>query len=294
MFVNAIKNVLEYTRPIHSISRTYGSKQVFPGSATLFFVNQDGWALTCKHVAEVLVQSEMIETQYKRFQEDRRALDINNIGEFKKLEIRYGYEPGVTVEIKNNFINCVESLHGLQIVAHPTLDLALIHFANAKILCPSFAKFGKDANFLQPGRTLCRVGFPFPEFENFRYNENRDEIEWTQQGRPHSPNFPIEGMLTRMMAQNHQGEDKVIGFELSTPGLRGQSGGPVFDLNGVVWGIQSFTGHLPLGFEIQIEIQQSGRKQTQRDNAYLHVGRCIHIDLIKSFLRDHKVEFTEI
>lgn len=50
MFVNAIQKVSGFTRAIHSISRNFGSTKIERGAATLFFVNQDGWALTCKHV----------------------------------------------------------------------------------------------------------------------------------------------------------------------------------------------------------------------------------------------------
>lgn len=37
-------------------------------------------------------------------------------------------------------------------------------------------------------------------------------------------------------------------IETSTPRLRGQSGGPIFDVNGAIWAIQSQTHHLKLGF----------------------------------------------
>lgn len=45
----------EFTRPIHTIVRYFGSTDVHPGAATLFFINSDGWALTCRHVAEHLI-----------------------------------------------------------------------------------------------------------------------------------------------------------------------------------------------------------------------------------------------
>ena len=39
MFADAIEKVTGYTRPVNTILRTYGSKQVIASSATLFFVN---------------------------------------------------------------------------------------------------------------------------------------------------------------------------------------------------------------------------------------------------------------
>ena len=57
MFVQAIEKVRQFTRPIHSISRTYGSSVVQAGASSLFFVNADGWALTCGHVAKQIAIS---------------------------------------------------------------------------------------------------------------------------------------------------------------------------------------------------------------------------------------------
>ena len=53
MFVEAIEKVDAFTRPIHTITRTHGGL-VTPGSATLFFVNDEGVAVTCKHVLNVI------------------------------------------------------------------------------------------------------------------------------------------------------------------------------------------------------------------------------------------------
>ena len=57
MFVDAIETAIRFTRPIHFISRNYGSETVIPGTATLFFVNAQGWAFTCRHVVQQLVSA---------------------------------------------------------------------------------------------------------------------------------------------------------------------------------------------------------------------------------------------
>ena len=54
MFVKAIEEVAKYTRAIHSIHRNYASTVIQLGTATLFFINSDGWALTCRHVVNQL------------------------------------------------------------------------------------------------------------------------------------------------------------------------------------------------------------------------------------------------
>ena len=45
MFADAIEKVTGYTRPVNTILRTHGSKQVIASSATLFFVNNQAEAL---------------------------------------------------------------------------------------------------------------------------------------------------------------------------------------------------------------------------------------------------------
>jgi hypothetical protein len=143
---------------------------------------------------------------------------------------------------------------------------------------------------VKQGKFLCRLGFPFPEFTNFRYQEAADDIEWTQEGNIHSPRFPLEGMITRHLA-DAQG---IYGIELSTPGLRGQSGGPLFDEKGLVYGMQFSTKHMHLGFDMENkEVMIGGRVKHINDYSFLHLGQCIHASAIKAFLREHGVRYYE-
>jgi len=96
-------------------------------------------------------------------------------------------------------------------------------------------------------------------------------------------------MLTRHLVQ----DNKIIGFEMSTPGLRGQSGGPVFDTDGVIWGMQSATRHLDLDFDVNQELLRDGKKKRVTDSAFLHVGHCVHVNILKEFMREQKVDFQE-
>lgn len=67
MFERAVKLASKFTRSLHTITRAYGTNDVEPGAATLFFVNDEGWALTCKHVTDLLVQSGAINQTYENF-----------------------------------------------------------------------------------------------------------------------------------------------------------------------------------------------------------------------------------
>jgi hypothetical protein len=176
-------------------------------------------------------------------------------------------------------------------VNHPTYDLAILFIDDFKNpLYKSHAFFAKDPSRLQQGKFLCRLGYPFPEFTNFQYNADLDKLEWTTTGMIQSPTFPIEGMLTRHVMVG----TKMVGVELSTPGLRGQSGGPLFDVDGVVYGMQFSTNHFHLGFDMKgKEIISDGKKIKVTNQPFLHVGRCIHADVIKEFLHENGVKFYE-
>ncbi|MBD2700616.1 trypsin-like peptidase domain-containing protein [Spirosoma sp. BT702] len=293
MFVDAIERVDSFTRSLHSIIRFYGHDDIVPGTATLFFVNQEACAITCRHVAELIAQSDSIYHNYREFQGARRdALrDKNATHLISKLEVKYKLDINTIIRIRNNFVGCVDQFQRLNIDLHPSEDLALLRFEGYnRILYRSHATFLGDTGRIKPGRTLCRLGYPFPEFTNFRYNPAVDDIEWTTIGRLVSPSFPIDGIVTRLTA----GKNSIVGIEMSTPGLRGQSGGPLFDANGVIYGMQSATNHLHLGFDIENhEVLVNGRRSRVSNYPFLNVGRCVHVDVIKAFLREKGVKFEE-
>ncbi len=147
------------------------------------------------------------------------------------------------------------------------------------------AKSGKGA------RSVA-LGYPFPDFTNYRYNRDLDDIEWTNSGRIQTPSFPIDGILTRQIGDPNG--NKIVGLELSTPGLRGQSGGPLFDRNGIVYGMQSITRHLHLGFDqINREVVIDGKNQRVSNFPFMSVGHCVHVDVIKNFLHEKNIKFYE-
>ncbi len=293
MFVKAIEEAAGYTRAIHVLLRIWGASRIVPGSATMFFVNKDGWALTCAHVAKNFIDAQKIAERFEAFRDARAEIpaDRNQRNAINQLEKKFGYKPGDIVELHTRLIDCVEGEVNMDIKIHGSLDLALIHFTNAKrVVVDNFPVFGKNSDDLKQGMSICRLGFPFPEFSNYAYNQLTDTIGWTNTGQEFTPRFPMDGMLTRHVA-NEQG--KIIAFELSTPGIRGQSGGPAFGVDGRVWGMQSLTRHLDLDFDIDVEVQRGTKVKRVQDSAFLHAGGCIHIDPIKDFMREHNVSFDE-
>lgn len=293
MFEQAIEKTLQFTRPLHTITRTYGGL-ISPGTSTLFFVNDNGVAVTCKHVVNLIPAADKINLEYAKFKAERNNLVKDN--KYKRalngLELKYKFRDETTVQLKNMFMNCFDKFDKIVYHLHPTLDLAIMEFKGfTKISYTSHATFIKDSTTIKQGKYLCRIGFPFPEFNNFKHDAVKDEIEWRREGIAGSPSFPIDGIITRFVGDT---SGKISGIEMSTPGLRGQSGGPLFDTNGTVYGMQFATNHLHLGFDMNDkEIISNGKKSKVSNYPFLHVGRCIHVDEIKAFLTEHKIEFSE-
>ncbi|MEJ7623156.1 MAG: serine protease [Pyrinomonadaceae bacterium] len=293
MFVDAIERAGGFTRAIHTIARLWGAKNIVPGSGTFFFVNCDGWALTCAHVAKQFLDAAQIAEQFNAFKAERDLIPEgkNRNHAVHLLEKKHGYGPGKPLELHSRLIGCVEGPLNIDIKFHPGLDVALLKFNGfTRLLCDTFPTFARDDDDLKQGKSLCRLGFPFPEFNNYGYDESTDSIGWTATGQELTPRFPIDGMVTRHVADE---AGKIIAFELSTPGIRGQSGGPAFDIEGKVWGMQSITKHLDLDFDVDVEVMRGAGVKRIQESAFLHVGGCIHVKVLKEFMREHNVSFHE-
>lgn len=289
-----MEEVSRFTRPIHTIMRSYGSNKVWPGASTLFFVNAEGVALTCRHVAESLLSSEKLNQQYLLFTQARFRLKKNEEYEnnLAEIEKQFGFTNESVIQARHNFVGCFDKITGFDCHLHPTYDLAIIRFKGFnRILYQGYGKLIEDMGRVRPGKMLCRLGFPFPEFSNFTYNYQTDDLEWTREGNPRSPSFPIEGIITRLIAQN----GIIAGIEMSTPGLRGQSGGPLFDSAGNIYGMQSSTRHLHLGFDLEnfeVPLGPSSKKITNMP--FLHVGQCVHVNVMREFLNEHGIKFYSV
>ena len=282
MFVEAIQKVSPFTKPVRFISRKYASSLVIPGTATFFFINEDGYALTCAHVAREIIRAESLNQNYAAFRQELAQLkkDGRSGAERKHAERRHELTPDRTAQMKVSF-DGVKGLKSFSINLSEKHDLALIRFDCEPALHTGHAVFLKDASRIQPGKMLCRLGYPFPEFSNFVYDEKTDDILWTAEGNRSTPYFPIEGMITRHIGS---ADGVISGIEMSTPGLRGQSGGPLFAENGLIYGMQSRTHHLHLGFDMKKEKRVlQGREEIINNQPFLHVGQCVHVNIIREF-----------
>src|SRR5882724_10564117 len=140
---------------------------------TLFVVNADGWALTCRHVVQHILGSDQVNANYAAFVAELAAGKgkVKERKLRKQLELKYRFTNKSPVQILNRFVNCVDAITTIDFKQHAVVDLALFKFNGFGTLnvssFPVFAKTGAD---LKQGKTLCRLGFPFPEFTNFDYD----------------------------------------------------------------------------------------------------------------------------
>lgn len=273
MFKNSIKTNLNYTRPLLIGERFFNSNEIVTGIATFIILNDEGYVLTCKHVAKKIEEAEILNNKYQEY------LKNKDESKYTKKDI---------VQIKNVFMNCFEEGTLDSIIYHKDLDLALVKFRDfKKVNTNVFPIFSTKT--IEPGESICRLGFPWPTYNCFKYNDAKDEIEIDMNGNFDTPAFPLDGMITRLVIK----ENELIAFESSSPGLKGQSGGPVFDMAGNILGIQTATTHLDLMFDIDYRIKKNTREYKALAKQFINLGIAISANQIIKFLDENKVKYNK-
>ncbi len=124
---------------------------------------------------------------------------------------------------------------------------------------------------VQQGELLCRAGYPFVDGL---------KPKWTNGRFTFTNLFPVPMFVNEALVSRFAKLKSGIWIETSSPGLRGQSGGPLADADGFICGLQVNTHHYPLGF------QGGGRNQV------LNVGRAVHIATIRSYLDSQNIKYS--
>ena len=96
-------------------------------------------------------------------------------------------------------------------------------------------------------------------------------------------------MITRTI---NDPEGNEFAFETSTPGLKGQSGGPVFDTDGNVLGIQSATTSLDLMFDIDTNVIRNNKEIHVSEKQFINLGIVISSKVIMKFLDDNHIKYN--
>lgn len=288
MFSDAYKKASCFTRPV-VISTRFFDGSVESGCGAFVVLNDEGWIITVAHIWE----------SFFAYQNHAKEIADHNvkvqaIEQDQKLDAKHKRKRLANLKINSRWITNHSfwwSYDGAQlkdVKPLPDGDLAIgrLEPFDPKLIATYPVLKDAAINF-NHGTSLCRLGFPFHEIKaSFDAGKNTFELA---PGSLPFPLFPIEGIYTRQVLAGKSKDNKydIKFLETSSPGLRGQSGGPIFDTKGTVWSLQSRTVNFPLGFSPKV--MKNGKEI--EENQFLNVGWGVHIELIVTFLRDNGVKF---
>jgi len=260
MFTEACSKAAAYTR--HAIISWQTAEGTCKAAIAAFVVvNQEGWIVSAAHLANTLHKQ----------QADAAAITA--------YDAKYASRPAPTkrskgrqpTKVEQELIRRAGAVWGENGVTLPSADLVRgADILVAKIDNPallnvtSYPTFKRAAGIRQ-GMALVRLGYPFIDVD-CKFNEVANRFE---NAPTDTSLFAIEGILSRQLSFPIAGSRfPVVILETSSPGLMGQSGGPILDKDGSVCAIQSSTQHYNLGFNLK---EKSGATIPQ----FLNVGRGI-------------------
>ncbi len=287
MFKNAAASISGAVRPMHVIRRRFSDNAILPDIATLFFVNENGYAVTSKRIANIIKAASNTDQMYRTYLEKRSNLSRDESYRFtlKRLENDMKLTKDSIIQIRYAFMGCGAGKMKIECIPHPKYDLAILHFvAERGYLYHDHVTFAAEPP--KQGEPLCRLGFSLPEFRNFRLNEQADEIEFTDTGKNTSSLFALDGTVTRFISDG----ERAFAIETTNAGPAGLNGSPLFDVQGRVVGMQSGIGVMLLGADIKME---TPNHESFVNHGAMHLAVNTHLDVIKDFLRAQNVMFYE-
>ena len=215
-------------------------------------VNEDGWFLTASHILEQINQlHEAVRAPVPaKLSRRQRRNQITNfvviVGATKARVTRAVAKPGVDIG--------AGKLDGFE----PPPEYEYPRLRTREV---------------EQGELLCRLGFPFAQGVDPSWNSEKEEFIFANLFPV--PLFVNEGVVSRFVTLG----EGYRWIETSSPGLMGQSGGPLVDPEGLVCGIQVNTEHYELGFK--------GKAKNQ----VLNVGRAVDVKAARALLDEHEIAY---
>jgi hypothetical protein len=288
MFAKAYKLASCFTQPI-VISSRFLDKTVECGCGAFIVLNDEGWIITVAHLWESFFAFQQHAKEISDYKGELQTIQQNQILDAKQKRKRIGRLRTNPKWITNHsFWWGRDGVQLKDIKLFPDGDLVSGRLEPFDPNMISIYPVLKDPiSNINIGTSLCKLGFPFHEIKA-SFDDAKNAFELAPGSVP-LPFFPIEGIYTRNVITGRSKDEKyeIKFLETSTPGLRGQSGGPIFDSNGTVWALQSRTSHFPLGFSPKVK--KDGKEV--EENQFLNVGWGVHPELIVAFLKDNGVKF---
>jgi hypothetical protein len=290
MFRNAYQVTRQFTSPVVISRKTIGGK-CSASIGAFVGVNREGWIITAAHI----VQQALALTQADAAQRVREA-QVEAINQNASLN-RDARRRQLSALPKANRDDTHRASvwwgrDGVMLVAAhfiADIDIAigkLEPFDQAWF--PNYPIFKDPSKQCEPGVSLCRLGFPFHSFIPI-WDAAIGQFRLPPGALPF-PLFPIDGIFTRVIEVLNPNAPPLPfplrWLETSSPGLAGQSGGPIFDDQGTIWAIQSRTMHYPLGFDPPVP-----NRPGQTSYQFLNVGVGVHVETAIGLMRTQNVAF---
>jgi len=284
MYKKSIKENSKFLIPFVEGIKYYGSNKIEHALGTMIILNEQGDILTCKHIAEEFIRNDKLGNIYPKF-----INEINNCKsdeEIKTIEKKYNIKKDSIVLTNINLPFEIKDKVDINIKFHDYLDLAIIRFSNANFKIDNYPVFARELPL--QGQSICKLGFAFPEYDFFEYSKKHENIVMKKDVFASFPLFPMDGIVTRLIMDEN---NSLSMFETSTPGIRGQSGGPAFSPEGIIYGIQSMTKQLDLNFDVIGKVKRGFNDKKITYTPFINLGVCVSSTEIIKFLEENGVKY---
>jgi hypothetical protein len=289
MFQKAYNLANRFTQPFIICTHHFDGS-VESGLGTFVVINKEGWAMTAAHNFQVVFNFNQHQIELKNYKESLQMINVSTqLNEEEKQTQRNALSPnpkwiehytillaGQPFAIYENFI------YGEHDIAFFRMDTKGIH---PQMIYPKII----NPRGISPGISLCKLGFPFIEFQS-TFNIQNQQFVLPPNLLP-MPLFPIEGIYTRNFykGKTNDGSMDILFLETSSPGLRGQSGGPLFDVHGNVYAIQSQNLTIPLGYSGKALLNG----KPVEENQFLNLGIGVHPSTLEILLNKHQIQYEK-
>lgn len=280
MFADACQKVMKYTRPVAISVRHYdGSLRTDVGA--MIVVNSDGWILTAAHMFD----------SFFKFQNDLKKIEeINGINSSRSQNSK---SPSSEIKIDKDLITNHSFWWGWDgvrvnnVMINRQADIAI---GKLEPFDPSWVTeypVFADPEHMRIGTSVCRGGFPFIKFTP----EFLDGPKAFRIPKLVSDNlfYPMDGLYAHMenRGKSADGSCTLRYIEVTTPALKGHSGGPIFDRDGRIFGMQIFTEHRSMDFHPTAELD--GQKYIE--NQFLNLGVGLHVSTLFEMMEKRGIRY---
>ncbi len=283
MFSEAIQKIEGFIRPTIICKRTENG-EVSAEGATIIIINKEGWFLGATHKFEVIPLLKRHRQEKETMASNRKNFESMNTPTAKKELEKLKPDPNWLTASSIWPGTDGQKIVDLDVIPEADLLLGRLDPFDASTVT-NYPVFKDPSKPLPAGTSLCKVGYSYTALTT-KYDEKKNNFSLDFKNLVTSP---LDGIYTRDIAFHTPEERKIpIKFiETSSPGLRGQSGCPVFDAEGRVWGMHSKSHHLPLDTNASTKIGE----ETMQIPQFLSVSWAVHPEVITGFLKERKISF---